>query len=87
MSLHSRDKTKLLANGEGVLHSVGLILGVEAVRCVRCTEDGREERGVVSEDLSNSAGHSDVPLSTEVVLDDAGLVRTGVWEQENIVLL
>lgn len=86
VSLHSGDKAQLLTHSEWVLHRLGLILGVVAVRCARCTENGGEHRRIVSEDLPNSAGNSNVPLSTEVVLD-ARSQRSGVWEQQNIVFL
>jgi hypothetical protein len=84
--LHGRDKAQLLANSEGILHGLSLILRVVAVRCARCAEDGREHRRVVPEDLANSAGNSDVPLASKII-HEARPQCSRVWEQENIVLL
>ena len=86
VALHGRNEAELLANGEGVLDGLGLVLGVVAVRCAGCAEDGGEHGRVVAEHLANGAGDGDVALTAEVVLD-ACSQSSGVWEQQNIVLL
>lgn len=88
--LHRGDQRQLLTNGEWVLHTLDLLLGVVRVCGSRGPEDWGQKRAVVPKSLSDSSGKGNELLSGTCPLEKVLNVGSdGVWSgyEQDIMLI